>query len=211
MIPNTNIRCPFYFIGDGGFPLRNYLLKPHVRTPNMTLEQRIFNIRLSHARRIIECAFGILCKRWRIFESAIDFNLGTTEMIVMSTICLHNLIITEDLTAEEGLSDSDDDDNNSDNNDEGLSESDDGNNSDNNNDDDNAYNDMYDGGENSDHNIMDDNEHEDGSVESDESSDDSSDESNADDDNIDGERIRRILQSYFVSPPGNVRWQWHKL
>lgn len=70
ILRNSNVQCPFYLIGDGGFPLKNYLMKPFVRTQMMTVEQKIFNIRLSHARKIIECAFGVLCKRWKIFESA---------------------------------------------------------------------------------------------------------------------------------------------
>ena len=56
----------------------------------------MFNYRLSRARLVVECAFGILTKKWKILESAIDFKLQTTETIVMALICLHNFIITEE-------------------------------------------------------------------------------------------------------------------
>ncbi|XP_051508028.1 uncharacterized protein LOC127414207 [Myxocyprinus asiaticus] len=52
-------RLLFYFIvADEAFPLKEYLMKPY---PNRRLyvEQRIFNYRLSQARRAVENAFGI--------------------------------------------------------------------------------------------------------------------------------------------------------
>lgn len=208
MLPNTNIQCPFYFIGDGGFPLKKYSLKPYVRTRMMSVEQRIFNIRLSHARKIIECAFGVLCKRWRIFECALDFNLRTSEIIIMSAICLHNFIITDELTLPDNVGmhyAGDQESSDSDSTDSGES---DGNNSDSSDscksDDVNSSADDGDGF-NTAHNISD-NESDDNVSNS-----DLSNVSDAEDVNADAQQIRRILQSYFVSPFGNVHWQWQKL
>jgi hypothetical protein len=48
-----------HVIGDDAFPLRNTLLKPYSKI-NLTLKQKIFNYRLSRARRVSENAFGIL-------------------------------------------------------------------------------------------------------------------------------------------------------
>lgn len=56
-------------------------------------EQRIFNYRLSRARRIIENAFGILVSRWRILQKPLNVKLETAEFIVQVVTCLHNYII----------------------------------------------------------------------------------------------------------------------
>ena len=57
---------PKYLLGDEGFPLRNYLMRPY---PGRGLSEgrRIFNYRLSRAGRTIENAFGNLSVRWRLF------------------------------------------------------------------------------------------------------------------------------------------------
>ena len=57
------------------------------------MPRRAYNYRLSHARRIIESAFGQLAQKWRINEKTIEWKLQTIEQIIMSTICLHNVLI----------------------------------------------------------------------------------------------------------------------
>lgn len=51
-----------FIVGDPAFPL-----KPYQHSP-LTYEQKIFNCRLSRARRIVENVFGIFVSRFRIFE-----------------------------------------------------------------------------------------------------------------------------------------------
>lgn len=41
-----------FLVGDAAFPLKTYLLKPYQHSP-LTYEQKIFNYRLSRARRIV--------------------------------------------------------------------------------------------------------------------------------------------------------------
>ena len=53
---------PYYIIGDDAFGLCHWLMKPFAHTAQVTWE-RIFNYRLSRARRVVECAFGILVSR----------------------------------------------------------------------------------------------------------------------------------------------------
>lgn len=92
-LPNTEILSPHYLIGDRIFPLKRYLLKPFIRNENLTMSHRAFNYRLSFARRIIENAFGELASKWLIHQSTLDWKLSTSEFIIMSTICLHNMLL----------------------------------------------------------------------------------------------------------------------
>ena len=92
-LPGLNVSVPYYMIGDGGFPLKDYLMKPFMRLNNPTVPPRIFNYRLSHARRVIECAFGELSQVWQVNQTALPWNINTSEKVVMSTVCLHNFLI----------------------------------------------------------------------------------------------------------------------
>jgi len=46
----------YCLVGDDAFPLKTYLIKPYNSVP-LTKEEKIFNYRLSRARRIVENAF----------------------------------------------------------------------------------------------------------------------------------------------------------
>lgn len=85
-----NIPANSVFVGDDAFPLRTNLMKPYPRSAPLSLQQRIFNYRLSRARRISENAFGILVTRFRIFEKPIPVKVETTECIIKATCALHN-------------------------------------------------------------------------------------------------------------------------
>ena len=92
-LPNTNENMPFVFIGDEIFPLKRHFMKPFNRRGLESVEKKIFNYRLSRARWTIECAFGILCSKWKIFNGPLNFKLETTDIIVAACICLHNFVM----------------------------------------------------------------------------------------------------------------------
>lgn len=81
----TNHVC----VGDDAFPLKTYLLKPYSKR-NLSRREKVFNYRLSRARRIVENAFGILTWRFRIFQRAINLKLETTENVIWAACSLHN-------------------------------------------------------------------------------------------------------------------------
>lgn len=76
-------------IGDDAFPLKTYLTKPYNTLP-LSKEEKIFNYRLSRARRVIENAFGILVSRFRVLDKKIACNLSTTDKIVKACCAIHN-------------------------------------------------------------------------------------------------------------------------
>lgn len=82
---------PFVIVGGDIFPLKPWLKKPY---PGKNLDQcqRIYNYRLSRARRTIENAFRILVAKWRIFRRAIRADVALVEKIVEATISLNNYL-----------------------------------------------------------------------------------------------------------------------
>lgn len=88
---NSNKLLPYVFIGDEAFSLRNDFLKPFSQK-ELDKEKRIFNYRLSRARRIIENTFGILASKFRIFNHPINLKLDNIEKVVMASCVLHNFL-----------------------------------------------------------------------------------------------------------------------
>lgn len=76
-------------VGDDAFPLKPYLMKPYSK-PKLTKEERIYNYRISRARRIVENAFGILASRFRVFGQPLALKVETTTKIVKATCAIHN-------------------------------------------------------------------------------------------------------------------------
>lgn len=96
-LKGTNIEMPYYIVADSIFALHTNLMKPFAESENLDDKQRIYNYRISRARINIECAFGILTKRWAILGKAMGYNLSTCELICTALLLLHNFIITENL------------------------------------------------------------------------------------------------------------------
>jgi len=66
-------------------------MKPYAHRGLNTTE-RIFNYRLSRARRIVENAFGILASRFRVFRTQIMFQPHKVETVVLAATVLHNFL-----------------------------------------------------------------------------------------------------------------------
>lgn len=93
-LPNSNITVPYVFVGDSAFSLNRHVMKPYP-FKNINHEQRIFNYRLSRARRVVENAFGILATRFRIFRRKISVNVENVDAIVLACCALHNFLRTK--------------------------------------------------------------------------------------------------------------------
>nr|CAB3263116.1 uncharacterized protein LOC101243083 [Phallusia mammillata] len=96
-LPLTSVEVPYCIVGDNAFPLKPWLLRPY---PDRGLsdDKRIFNYRLSRARRCIENAFGILAQRWRVLRTSMVPNVDTAKQVVKATVVLHNWLQTKNIT-----------------------------------------------------------------------------------------------------------------
>lgn len=89
--PSNSNLFPFVILGDEAYPLSKNLMKPFSRN-NLNPEKRIYNYRHSRARRIVECAFGMLTKKFRIFETSMLLQPENAELVTLACCVLHNMI-----------------------------------------------------------------------------------------------------------------------
>ena len=94
--PNSR-KVPFFFISDDALAIAPYLQKPYSRRQQqpLTVSQRVFNYRISRARRVVEAAFGILAQRFQcLLRGLTQTNVDTMDSVILACVYLHNLLIT---------------------------------------------------------------------------------------------------------------------
>nr|XP_037272462.1 protein ANTAGONIST OF LIKE HETEROCHROMATIN PROTEIN 1-like [Rhipicephalus microplus] len=90
-LPGTSTCVPYAFVGDEAFQLRKDFMRPYpAKCLNDTM--RIFNYRLSRARRCAENAFGITAARWRILLRTINVQPSHVDFVVKAACVLHNFL-----------------------------------------------------------------------------------------------------------------------
>jgi len=92
-LPGDDTDVPYFLVGDDAFSLRTFLMKPY-SLKNMTRDERLFNYRLSRARRVVENSFGILANRFQVMLTTMCHHADTVRLIVKTCILLHNLMRT---------------------------------------------------------------------------------------------------------------------
>lgn len=94
-LPNSDEHLPYVLLGDEAYPLLPFLMRPFPRS-NLSDEKTIFNYRLSRARRCVECAFGIMTKKFKLLDKAIETLPETADIVIKSICILHNVIIDQE-------------------------------------------------------------------------------------------------------------------
>ncbi|XP_022910414.2 uncharacterized protein [Onthophagus taurus] len=91
-LPDGN-NLPHVIVGDEAFPLCTYLMRPYSRDDvKGNEEKKIFNYRLSRARNTVENAFGLLVRKFRLFEHKLHMSRDHTVTIILAICALHNFL-----------------------------------------------------------------------------------------------------------------------
>lgn len=90
---NNGFPLPYVLVADEAFALKQYMMRPYPRCSRLNRQKKIFNYRLSRARRVVESSFGIMAARWRIYRRPIISSISTAVKIIQATTCLHNFVI----------------------------------------------------------------------------------------------------------------------
>lgn len=83
---------PYVLVGDSAFALSENMMRPYPGIHEKGSLKRIFNYRLSRARRIVENVFGIMSVVFRVFRKAIPLRPVNAELVVMACVYLHNFL-----------------------------------------------------------------------------------------------------------------------
>lgn len=59
-------------------------------------DKSVFNFRLSHARRVVDCCSGTMVAQWRLYPRVLGATPEVTEKIVKATCPLHSFMRWED-------------------------------------------------------------------------------------------------------------------
>ena len=92
-LPGRIKKMPFVIVGDEAFGLKTYMMKPYP-SRQLSDDERIFNYRLSRARRVSENAFGILSNRFRVLDKHIYLSPEKSTTVTNACIVLHNFLLT---------------------------------------------------------------------------------------------------------------------
>lgn len=97
-LPGSDIMTPYVIVADDAFALKPYLMKPfNFRGQN--IDERVFNLRLSRARRMIESVFGIMAAKFRLLRTTIELSEKNVQTCVLAICTLHNFLLKSDRPA----------------------------------------------------------------------------------------------------------------
>lgn len=91
----TGGNMPYTFIGDEAFSLSPDVMRPFSGKV-LSDKKRIFNYRLSRARRNVESAFGILSNKWKMFHKPINAKYDLCVLMIKTGCAVHNFVRDRD-------------------------------------------------------------------------------------------------------------------
>lgn len=91
-LPGRDKLSPYVFVADDAFPLSPNIMKPYSGHQPKASKNRIFNYRLSRARRVVENVFGIMASIFRVFRKPMLLQPEKVDKIVLACVHLHNYL-----------------------------------------------------------------------------------------------------------------------
>lgn len=92
-LPGRTKMIPSIIVADDAFPLQEDIMKPYPF--NVQGSRRIFNYRLSRARRMVESVFGLLSAVFRLLRKPINLKIEKVDRVVLAVCYLHNFLMTK--------------------------------------------------------------------------------------------------------------------
>ncbi|GBM37522.1 hypothetical protein AVEN_4195-1 [Araneus ventricosus] len=90
-LQNSNFLAPYVIVADDAFALNENIMKPCCHQSNQ-VQKRIFNYRLSRARRVVENVFGICSSTFRILLKPMLVHPEKAAIVTMTVTLLHNFL-----------------------------------------------------------------------------------------------------------------------
>ena len=81
-----NLRVHPLLLGDGGYPLCKWLMKPYSFTPALNNIEKKFNKKLSSSRAVVERSFGICKARSRWLLKRLDNKVELFWMLLLPVL-----------------------------------------------------------------------------------------------------------------------------
>lgn len=106
-LPQRASPMPHVIVADDAFAMKTYIMKPYPFR-NQPIPKRVFNYRLSRARRVVENAFGILASRFRVLHRPILLQPDKAIKVVKAICAIHNFLLkssSSSLYASRGFGD----------------------------------------------------------------------------------------------------------
>ena len=91
----------YFFIGDAAYSLMPWMVTPYGGANGVNSKEDVFNLQLSKARQVVERAFGIMIKRWRILVKPLEFKtIEQMAKVIRACAVLHNICTKDSLAAK---------------------------------------------------------------------------------------------------------------
>lgn len=91
-LPGRDISIPYIIVADDAFALSENILKPYPGHQMKGSKERIFNYRLSRARRVSENAFGIMSSIFRVLRKPMLLSPDKATSVTLACVYLHNFL-----------------------------------------------------------------------------------------------------------------------
>lgn len=89
----------YTFVADEAIPLYENIMWPY---PKISIadnfQNKVFSYKLSRARSTVECTFGILASRFRVFRRPFESKIESVDNVVKAACVLHNYLRNETIT-----------------------------------------------------------------------------------------------------------------
>lgn len=95
ILSDPSIMGNYFLLGDSAYPNTDWLITPFKDNGFLSEEQKVFNIKFSSKRIVVEHAFGLLKSRFRRIRCLENFDLQLCSKIIMGACVLHNICLNE--------------------------------------------------------------------------------------------------------------------